>query len=228
MLTRLIIGLIAFTTLLPAQPLVVGIAGGTGSGKTTLARKIQEAFPTQTTLISQDSYYRPLDHLSVSERAKANFDHPDSLDFTLLATHLRALKEGKSIEKPVYNFHSHARELSTESVSPNTILIVEGILLYAVPEIRSLCDFKLFVDTDDDVRVLRRIERDIQERSRTFPSVKEQYLSTVKLMHDTFVEPSKRYADLIIPHGGENAKALELILSKLREEIEASDSLLEK
>lgn len=198
-----------------AKPVVlVGIAGGTGSGKTTLAQKIHQAFP-ESVLISQDSYYKDLSHLPFEEREKTNFDHPDSLEFSLLKTHLLELKRGRSIEQPTYSFHSHTREKGTERISPAQIILVEGILLLAAPEIRDLLDIKIFVDTDDDVRVLRRIERDMKERSRDFNSVKEQYLRTVKPMHDAFVEPSKKYADVIIPEGGHNEVALSLIFAKL-------------
>ncbi len=208
-----------FSPLFSAEAIVLGIAGGTGSGKTTLAKKIQEAFPDRAVLISQDSYYKDLSHLSTKERDKVNFDHPDALNFTLMKEHILALKKGKSITKPSYNFHSHTREITSEMIRSSEVIIVEGILLFAIPEVRNLCDIKLFVDTDDDVRLLRRIERDIEQRSRSLTSVRDQYLATVKPMHDAFVEPSKQYADLIIPQGGENAKALSLIISRLKEEI---------
>ena len=208
-----------FSTLSGDAPLIIGIAGGTGSGKTTLARKIQEAFPGQSVLISQDSYYKDLSNFPLSKREKTNFDHPDSLDFELLVRNLKDLKNGQTIEKPVYNFHTHNRESYAETVVPNKIIIVEGILLFAVPEVCQLCDLKLFVDTDDDVRLVRRFERDMHERSRTFESVRNQYLLTVKPMHEAFVKPSKKEADIIIPRGGENPWALCLIISKLNEEI---------
>lgn len=217
---RILTLLIALISTLSAeQPLIIGIAGGTGSGKTTLAKKIQEAFPGESVLVSQDSYYKDLTGLTLEERAAMNFDHPDSLDFDLLVYHLKELKAGQSIEKPIYNFHHHSRESFTEEVSPNKIIIVEGILLFAMPEVRKLCDLKLFVDADADIRLLRRIDRDIHERSRTLENVSHQYLTTVKPMHEEFVEPSKKEADLIIPHGGENPRALELIISKLKDQI---------
>lgn len=194
----------------------VGIAGGTGSGKTTLAQKIHQVFP-ESILISQDSYYKDLSHLSFEERKKTNFDHPNSLEFSLLKKHLIDLKNGKAIEQPIYNFHVHAREKQTEKIKPAQIVLVEGILLLSMPEMRDLFDIKIFVDTDDDVRILRRIERDMQERSRDFSSVKEQYLKTVKPMHDAFVEPSKKYADVIFLEGGHNQVAISLILAKLSE-----------
>ena len=203
-----------------ANPKVlIGIAGGTGSGKTTLAQKILNAFPKDSILISQDSYYKDLSFLPFEERAKTNFDHPDSLDFELLKEHLSFLKGGKSIELPVYSFQIHSRESRTSLIHSAPIIIVEGILLFAIPEIRNLFDLKIFVDADDDIRVLRRIERDIKERSRDFDGIKRQYLTTVKPMHDLFVEPSKQYADLIVPRGGKNGVALNIILSKIKEDL---------
>jgi len=195
---------------------IIGIAGGTGSGKTTLAEKIHQAFPGSI-LISQDAYYRDLPHLCFDERAKTNFDHPDSLEFSLLQKHLIDLRNDQPIEQPVYNFCIHGREPKKVHIEPADLIIVEGILLFTVPELRDLFDIKIFVDTDDDVRVLRRIERDMKERSRDFASIKTQYLTTVKPMHETFVTPSKKYADIIIPEGGYNQVALSLILAKLNE-----------
>jgi uridine kinase len=196
----------------------VGIAGGTGSGKTTLAEKIHEKFPGSV-LINQDSYYRDRSDLSFEEREKINFDHPDSLEFSLLKQHLIDLKNGNAIEQPTYSFHLHAREKHTTWIEPASIVLVEGILIFASPDVRDLFDIKIFVETDDDVRVLRRIERDMRERSRDFNSVKEQYLNTVKPMHTAFVEPSKKYADIIILEGGHNQVAIDLIISKLKEGI---------
>lgn len=201
-----------------AKTMLIGIAGGTGSGKTTLAEKIHEAFPGSV-LISQDSYYKDLSHLPFEKRGKANFDHPNSLEFSLLREHLLDLKNGRAIEQPTYSFHHHAREKRTVLVQPTEIILVEGILLLASPEVRDLFDIKIFVDTDDDVRILRRIERDMKERSRDFASIKNQYLQTVKPMHDTFVEPSKKYADVIIPEGGHNQVAMSLILARLSQRI---------
>lgn len=220
---KLFILCLVLSNALFAEPLIVGIAGGTGSGKTTLARKIQEAFPQESVLISQDSYYKPLSNFPLKIREKMNFDHPDALDFALFRQHILDLKEGKSIEKPIYNFCTHTRDPGVEVVDSCELIIVEGILLFAVPEVRELFDIKLFVDTDDDVRLLRRIERDLHERGRTFESVRDQYLTTVKPMHDAFVEPSKQLADLIVPQGGENATALQLILSRLKEDITAKN-----
>lgn len=214
--------------LFSSEKLIVGIAGGTGSGKATMAKKIQEAFPGKSILISQDSYYKDISNLSQEERAKTNFDHPDSLDFDLLKEQIIDLKNGKAIQKPVYNFRIHGREPYCETVEPNQLIIVEGILLFAMPEIRDLFDIKIFIYADDDVRLLRRIERDIHERERSFSSVRDQYLTTVKPMHDAFVEPSKQHADLIVPKGGENFTALSLIISKLKEEIGPDETLYTK
>ncbi len=210
---------LSVSCLFAAPKILIGIAGGTGSGKTTLAEKIYEAFPDRAILISQDSYYKDLSHLSLQERAKNNFDHPVSLDFTLLREHLIDLKNDLPVEQPIYSFVTHSREQETKWIEPAQLIIVEGILLFAAPEVRDLFDMKIYVDTDDDIRVLRRIERDIKERARDFESVKEQYLVTVKPMHDAFVEPSKQYADIIVPKGGRNQVALSLILAKLNADL---------
>ena len=200
------------------SPIFIGIAGGTGSGKTTLAENIHQLFP-ESVLISQDSYYKDLSHFALEERVKINFDHPDSLEFSLLVKHLMALKGGQAIEQPIYNFHTHVRESWTKKIESAPIVLVEGILLFVVPELREFFDIKIFVDTDDDIRLLRRIERDVNERSRDFNSVKQQYLTTVKPMHDAFVAPSKKYADVIFPEGGHNQVAISLILAKLGKKI---------
>ena len=195
----------------------VGVAGGSGSGKTTVAFKLINSLSSQeAVLIQQDSYYKEIKNKSIEERAKTNFDHPDAIEFELLKEHLIALKNSKSIEKPVYNFTTHLRKEEKITIEPSQIVIVEGILILAVPEIRELLDVKIFVDTDADEMLLRRVERDINERGRTFDSVKEQYLSTVKPMYLKFCEPSKRYADIIIPRGGENKIAIDMVISKLK------------
>lgn len=213
---------LSVTSLISSQKILIGIAGGTGSGKTTLAQNIYEAFQDQAVLISQDAYYVELSNLTISEKAKHNFDHPSSLDFDLLREHLIDLVGDRPIEQPIYSFHTHSREKETKWIEPAELIIVEGILLFAAPEVRDLFDVKIYVDTDDDIRVLRRIERDIKERSRDFESVKNQYIATVKPMHDAFVEPSKQYADIIIPRGGRNQVALSLILAKLKEDLASS------
>jgi uridine kinase len=198
------------------QPIFVGIAGGSGSGKTTVARKIQEAFGDEAVLIEQDSYYRDFSALTSEERANINFDHPRSLEFDLLRYHLEQLRENRSIEKPIYNFCTHLREQQTVRVEPRPVVIVEGILLLAVPEIRELLDLKIYVDNQDDIRLLRRLERDIKERGRDVESVREQYIKTVKPMHAAFVEPSKWFADLIIPTVHDNGVAVSSLLSTLK------------
>ena len=199
--------------------IIVGIAGGTGSGKTTVAHYVVNYLGTEkgnTILLEQDSYYKRNDHLSFSERVMLNYDHPDSIDFDLLVEHIKDLVAGKSIAKPMYDFTSHNRKDETEKVDPAKIIIIEGILILAIPKLRELFDVKVFVDTDDDERLLRRIERDLKERGRSFDSIKEQYIKTVKPMHLEFVEPSKRYADIIIPRGGENKKKKKMVATRLR------------
>lgn len=210
---------LVFLELNAAPKILIGIAGGTGSGKTTFAQKIHEAFPANSVLISQDSYYNDLSTLPLQERRRANFDHPNSLDFALLRKHLIELKGGRPIDQPIYSFGTCSREDFTHHIEPAEIIIVEGILLFAVPEVRDLFDLKIFIDTADDVRILRRIERDIEERSTDFKRSKEQYLTTVKPMHDAFVEPSKQYADVIVLHGGRNDAALGLVLAKVQMEL---------
>ncbi|HUD00709.1 MAG TPA: uridine kinase [Rhabdochlamydiaceae bacterium] len=202
-----------------ASPILIGIAGGTGSGKTTMAQKIQDAFLNHSVLICQDSYYKDISHLSLEERAKTNFDHPNSLDFELMRAHLTDLMEGRAIERPVYNFQTHSRETTTQRVEPAQLIIVEGILLFAALEVRDLFNLKIFIDTDDDIRLLRRVERDLAERGRSFDGIKEQYLTTVKPMHDAFVEPSKQYADVIVPMRRQNQIALDLVITKLKSDL---------
>lgn len=219
-----IIGCVWIQSIFALPKIVIGIAGGSGSGKTTLAKKIQQALPEHTILISQDSYYKDLSHLSHVERANTNFDHPHSLDFGLLCKNLIALKEGISIDQPIYDFSTHTRVNQTKRVGPAPVVIIEGILLFAVPELRGLLDLKIFVETDGDIRVLRRMERDINERGRDFVGVKDQYLATVKPMHDAFVEPSKQFADIIIPAHSDNEIALSVILAKLQAALHADDS----
>lgn len=209
-----------------ADPLIVGIAGGTGSGKTTLADKLIEAFPGQSVLICQDSYYKDISVKTLEERSKTNFDHPSSLDFDLLREHLISLKNNQSISVPEYSFHTHSRLPQSTAVQPAALIIVEGILIFAVDEVRDLFDIKIYVDTDDDVRLLRRIERDMKERSRDFCSIRDQYLKTVKPMHDSFVEPSKRFADVIIPSDRRNVKGFSMIVSKLKEELQMHQDAL--
>jgi uridine kinase len=217
MFKTLMIALLSFAAPLSAQ-VVVGIAGGTGSGKTTLANKIMETFSGQAILINQDSYYKDLSHMTLEERKKQNFDHPDAIDFELLKTHLSLLKKGQAIQVPTYDFHTDTRTADILTVEPADIIILEGILIFAVAEIRDLCDLKIFVETDDDIRLLRRIERDMRERGRDLKSIHDQYMATVKPMHDAYVEPSKQYADLIMPTHKHNDKGIALIVSSLKKE----------
>ncbi len=199
------------------KPLLIGVAGGTGSGKSTVAHKIAAGLPAGTVeTIDHDSYYRDRSDLSLDERAHLNYDHPDSLDNDLLVAHLEALRGGRVVEVPRYDFKTHSRERTTRRVEPTRILIVEGILVFVDERVRRQLDVKIFVDTDADIRAFRRIRRDLEQRGRTFQSVREQYYSTVRPMHLQFVEPSKRWADLIIPEGGENHIAIDLVLGKLR------------
>ncbi len=202
---------------------IVCIAGGTGAGKTTIARKLLENMGDRAMILSQDSYYRDLSHLSIDERKKVNFDHPDSIEFELLRKHLLQLKKGEVIKVPNYDFTKSNRMKEVTSVAPKDILILEGILLLAVPEIRELVDIKVFVDVEDDVRLLRRIKRDVEERGRTISNVQDQYMATVRPMHQKFVAPSKQYADIIIPHGAENIVAIDLLFAQLREITERVD-----
>ena len=198
-------------------PKIVGIAGGTGSGKTTLARKIREGLGEASTLIQFDWYYRDLSFLPLKEREEVNFDHPASLESELLVEHLKALKNGQPIDVPLYDFKTHSR-LTDETVhiDPLPVIVVEGILLFCFEPLREMLDIKIFVDTDADIRVFRRIRRDMRERGRDFNSIRRQYYKTVRPMHLEFVEPSKRYADVIIPEGGKNQTALEIVESRIR------------
>ena len=199
------------------KPIVIGVAGGTGSGKTTVAEKILHRVGAEhVAYIPHDAYYRELGHLPPEERARVNFDHPDSLETSLLIEHLRALREGQAVEIPIYDFTKHMRTKETRRVEPAPVILVEGILIFVEPELRAALDVKLYVDTDADVRFIRRLRRDIQERGRSVESVCEQYLSTVRPMHQEFVEPSKRYADVIIPEGGFNEVAIEMVAARLR------------
>ncbi|HSP15611.1 MAG TPA: uridine kinase [Thermoanaerobaculia bacterium] len=198
------------------KPVIIGIAGGTGSGKTTVARAIYDRVgKDRIEWISHDSYYRSFDALSPEERHKINFDHPDSLESELLARHLDVLCKGSSVNVPMYDFTTHARKPETQHVEPRKVIIVEGILVLAEAELRRRIDIKLFVDTPPDIRFVRRLMRDIKARGRSLESVVEQYITTVRPMHEEFVEPSKRHADLIIPEGGENQVALDAITARI-------------
>ena len=196
--------------------LIIGIAGGTGSGKTTITRKIMERFPDRVSVVYHDNYYKAHPEMTYEERAALNYDHPDAFETALMVEDIKKLKAGKRIESPVYDYTVHNRFPDrTAPVTPNPVIIVEGILLFCEKELRDLFDIRIFVDTDADVRILRRLQRDVRTRGRSMESVITQYLTTVKPMHEQFVEPSKRYADIIIPEGGENKVALDMILSKI-------------
>ena len=193
----------------------IGIAGGTGSGKTTLTRHLKEHFGDAVTVIGHDSYYRRQVGKTYDERAKVNYDHPDAFETSLLIEHLRELKAGRSVHCPVYSFVDHNRTDETLEVQPTKVIIVEGILIFQDPVLRDLFDIKIFVETDADVRILRRALRDIRDRGRTLESVVTQYLTTVKPMHEQFVEPSRKYADIIVLEGGHNLVALEMIMQRI-------------
>lgn len=198
-------------------PFIIGIAGGTGSGKTTIAHRVAAAAPASSvTMLEYDSYYRDLPDLTDEELAALNFDHPDSLDTALLVSHLQQLKRGEEIDVPAYDFTTHRRLEETTLARPTPVIVVEGILTFVDDDLRNLFDLKIFVDTDADIRVFRRIRRDIEQRGRDFASIRKQYYETVRPMHLRFVEPSKRWADIILPEGGNNEVALDLIVGKVR------------
>ena len=200
--------------------MIIGICGGTGSGKTTVANRILESVSaSQVVFIQQDSYYRNLKDLPLDYRQVANFDHPDALDNDLLVHHVRKLKAGEPIELPIYDFKTHTRLNETRLLQPKPIVIVEGILIFVDPRLLEQMDIKVFVDTPDDIRFIRRLRRDIAERGRTLESVIEQYIATVRPMHQQFVESSKRYADVIIPEGGHNLVSIDLLSGKIRERL---------
>ena len=200
--------------------LIIGICGGTGSGKTTVANRILESVSAdEVVFIQQDSYYRNLTDLPLDYRNVANFDHPDALDNDLLVNHVRRLKAGEPVELPLYDFRTHSRMNETRHVEPKPIVIVEGILIFADPRLLEQMDIKVFVDTPDDIRFIRRLRRDLDERGRTLESVIEQYVVTVRPMHMQFVEPSKRHADVIIPEGGHNLVSIDLLSGKIRERL---------
>lgn len=208
------------------RPLLIGIAGGTGSGKSTVANAIYTALPPDRIVkMEQDSYYKDQSQLSMAERIQTNYDHPDAFDTDLLLVHLQELLQGRPIEKPVYDFEQYNRKPETVTVEPRDIIILEGIMILVEPDIRAMMDIKVFVDTDADVRIVRRLQRDIKERGRTIDSVVDQYLNVVRPMHLQFVEPTKRYADLIIPEGGYNKVAIDIMVAKLQEIVQCRQPL---
>ena len=198
------------------NPIIIGIAGGTGSGKSTLADNIKKEFKNNISMLSHDYYYKNNSHLPFEERVKLNYDHPEAFDTDLLIEHLQKLKNGETIKRPSYSFIDHLREEETYEVVPKKVIIVEGILIFENKALRDMMDIKIFVDASADIRFIRRLLRDVEERGRTVPSVVDQYCRTVKPMHDQFVEPSKKYADIIVPQGGHNKVALNMIVEKIR------------
>ena len=196
--------------------IVIGIAGGTGSGKTTITQKLREHFGDDVAVIYHDNYYKAHHELSYEERTKLNYDHPEAFDTDLMVRDLAALKRGEPIECPIYDYTIHDRTNNTLTIRPSRVIVVEGILIFQSKELRDLMDIRLFVDTDADVRILRRIQRDVKERGRSLDSVINQYLNTVKPMHEAFVEPSKKFADVIIPEGGQNQVALDMVINRVQ------------
>jgi len=205
--------------------LVIGIAGGTGSGKTTLMKNITSRFGDVMTVLSHDNYYRRHDELTYEERCKINYDEPAALETDLMAQHLDLLRKGQSIECPVYDFTRHNRSNETVTVVPKSVIIVEGILIFEDKPLRDLMDIKIFVDTDADIRLCRRIKRDVNKRGRTLESVLTQYQETVKPMHEKYVEPSKKYADIVVPEGGKNLVALDMIMGRIARHLEEVETV---
>ena len=205
--------------------LVIGIAGGTGSGKTTLMNNLIQRFEGSVTVLSHDNYYRRNDHLTYEQRCQINYDEPAALETDLMARHLDALRHGQSIQCPVYDFSRHNRSDKTIEIAPKSVIIVEGILIFENQELRDLMDIKIFVDTDADVRLCRRIKRDVNKRGRTLESVLTQYQTTVKPMHEKYVEPSKKYADIVVPEGGKNLVALDMIMGRIERHLKAAETV---
>ena len=203
------------------KPLIIGIAGGSGSGKSTVAKNVADQLTTSSVaFIDMDAYYRNFTSLSLGERRKLNWDHPDAFDYDLLCAHLDRLGKRKAVDKPEYDFVTHLRRSEPTRVEPADVIVIDGILLFVDERVRDLCDVKVFVDADPDIRLIRRIERDTSVRGRPLDEVIEQYLSTVQPMHLQFVEPSKRYADVIVPRGGHNAIAIEMIVAKIQRRLQ--------
>jgi uridine kinase len=206
------------------KPLIIGIAGGSGSGKSTVARNVAELLTTSSVaFIDMDAYYKNFTGLSLDERRKLNWDHPDAFDYDLLCSHLEALSNRNPIDKPEYDFVTHLRRKDFTRIEPADVIVIDGILLFVDNRVRDLCDVKVFVDADADIRLIRRIERDTHVRGRPLDEIIEQYLSTVQPMHLEFVEPSKRYADVIVPRGGHNAIAIEMIVAKIQRRLQRTE-----
>lgn len=203
-----------------SDTLILGVAGGSGSGKTTLVRALVERFGEDITVISHDNYYKAHNDLTYDERALLNYDHPDAFETDLLIEHLRLLRQGRTVHCPVYDFTQHNRSDDVLEIAPKKVIVIEGILIFADPMLRNEMDVRIFVDADSDVRLCRRIRRDVRKRGRTLESVIEQYLATVKPMHEQFVEPSKKFANVIVPEGGKNFVALEMIMHRIQKHIE--------
>ncbi|KRM19030.1 uridine kinase [Ligilactobacillus hayakitensis DSM 18933 = JCM 14209] len=200
------------------KPIIIGVTGGSGSGKTTVSRAIFEQLKGHSLLmIEEDSYYNDQSNVSFEERVKTNYDHPNAFDTDLLVSQINELLNWKSIEKPIYDYKQHTRSQETVTVEPKEVIILEGIMVLNDPRLRDLMDIKIFVDTDDDIRIIRRIQRDMEERGRSLQSVIDQYLATVKPMYHQFIEPTKRYADIIVPEGGQNQVAIDLLVTKVRD-----------
>ena len=205
------------------KPLVIGIAGGSGSGKSTVARNVAQSLTAASVaFIDMDAYYRNFSHLPIEERRKINWDHPDAFDWELLVAQLGQLGAGEAIAKPVYDFVTHTRSARTVTIPPADVVVIDGILLFADSRVRDLCDVKIFVDADADIRLIRRMKRDMAKRGRPLDEILEQYLSTVQPMHLQFVEPSKRYADVIVPRGGHNQIAIEMLIAKIQRRLDAA------
>ena len=207
--------------------LFIGIAGGSGSGKTTLAKQLADCFGDRLALLRHDDYYKAQSSLTLEERAALNYDHPDAFDTALLVSHLDELRQGNDIACPIYNYSKHDRDSEARVVKATEVIVLEGILIFENPEILDRLDIKIFVDTDADVRILRRIQRDVSERGRDLNSVIKQYITTVKPMHEAFVEPSKRYADIIVPEGGMNRVAIEMITQRIISHLEKKGTNIE-
>ncbi|MDP1889271.1 MAG: uridine kinase [Gemmatimonadaceae bacterium] len=206
------------------KPLIIGIAGGTGSGKSTVAKRIAEAMPASVAFLDMDAYYRNFEQLTLDERRKVNWDHPDAFDLDLLVTHLDQLGARVPIEKPIYDFVRHLRSETAKPVAPADVIVIDGILLFVDERVRARCDVKVFVDTDADERLIRRIRRDTKVRGRPLDEILDQYLTTVQPMHLQYVEPSKRYADLVIPRGGHNLVAIDLIIATILRRLQGQQS----